>query len=43
MHCAVKVQLDCGTYLFVLEPGQALRRQDEPEILGAALDEADVV
>ena len=32
-----------SSYLLVLVPGDALRRQDKPEVFGTSLHEADVV
>ena len=39
----IKLKLMFGTYFFILEPGQAFCCEDEPEILGAPLDKADIV
>lgn len=39
----IKLKLVFGTYFFILEPGQAFCCEDEPEILGAPLDKADIV
>jgi hypothetical protein len=37
------VNAECVSHLVVLKPGEALSRQDEPVLLGPALDDADVV